>query len=747
MPTDTDEYQRLLPVYLSEDETHKTSCFAKQICGKRIRVWHLLASLLLVLVMIGLLGSFVVVPHTIQGVIDKTELSFNTITMDNISNSTFSITANGSISHSGPFTATISPSGPFAIFYKGYQLGNMEIPVVNVKGGAPQTPMIISNNVVTVSNSSHFANYGSDLLNSDSADWELRGYVNVHALGITFHKYKFIKTVTIPGMKGLVDTQITAFNVPGDGPGYLNVSVNATIFNPSFVSMHVGDVFFDITYENWTIGTLLTYDLYLKSGSNQLSMSGVIQPTNNDSLPSISVFFSQYISGIGSVFGVRGRSGPVDCPEWLDASLQSMVVSTILPGSPPLNLIDNLALTDLTLSLPGLPGSTLTAGERAINMSASVSSSFKAPFPMTLEIYEVAMSANMMVDNTVLGTIITTPSFPSISNQTSGALTFNMSSVRMQIVDMDAFKKMVSELVLTPASAFTLSGYATAMVKSQIGNLVLTNISFSNQLIQLDGFNGFKGDLIKIVQPNTHITNGYEWGLKMLLNIAFTNPSSVHIRLASLSFDYYFDGQYLGNTTLIDVDLASGVNNVVSYSNYVKPPNATMERQFLSAYLQGNDSKIELVGNGGNIELMASALAHVRTRVLFPGQQEELLAWSILDTLAPPRTTLALHNPTDSDITVYALTNFQIYTVSWEHYVTLSNTSWSEGFPIGAHGQENTQAIDLDVTWKDFITEVKYAAYLIGNHTLITAGEISYKIEDYGPVIVDSQQYFTMVGW
>lgn len=34
-------------------------------------------------------------------------------------------------------------------------------------------------------------------------------------------------------------------------------------------------------------------------------MVGFIQPTNNESLPSISQFFSQYISGVDSIVAVR----------------------------------------------------------------------------------------------------------------------------------------------------------------------------------------------------------------------------------------------------------------------------------------------------------------------------------------------------------------------------------------------------------------------------------------------------------
>lgn len=92
-----------------------------------------------------------------------------------------------------------------------------------------------------------------------------------------------------------------------------------------------------------------------------------------------------------------------------------------------------------------------------------------------------------MVGDTILGTIASTPLFPSISNQISGLLQFNMTNVIMQIIDVDAFSSMVSQLVLSPSSSFNLSGVATAMVRSQIGDLVLTNITFRDQLIQLNG--------------------------------------------------------------------------------------------------------------------------------------------------------------------------------------------------------------------------------------------------------------------
>lgn len=68
-------------------------------------------------------------------------------------------------------------------------------------------------------------------------------------------------------MSGLVKTTVEGFNVPGDAPGLLYLSINTSIENPSPVSMHVGDVYFDVMYQNWTIGTLMASDMVLQSGT------------------------------------------------------------------------------------------------------------------------------------------------------------------------------------------------------------------------------------------------------------------------------------------------------------------------------------------------------------------------------------------------------------------------------------------------------------------------------------------------
>lgn len=67
-------------------------------------------------------------------------------------------------------------------------------------------------------------------------------------------------------MNGLSNITVNSFDVPGDAPGQLNLVINATIDNPSEVSMHVGDIDFDIVYETNIIGSLSVASLSLIPG-------------------------------------------------------------------------------------------------------------------------------------------------------------------------------------------------------------------------------------------------------------------------------------------------------------------------------------------------------------------------------------------------------------------------------------------------------------------------------------------------
>ena len=67
-------------------------------------------------------------------------------------------------------------------------------------------------------------------------------------------------------MQGLTTAEVNSFNLPGDAPGQIFLVINSSIFNPSSVEMSIGDVYFDILFENHTLGTAFAPNLTLERG-------------------------------------------------------------------------------------------------------------------------------------------------------------------------------------------------------------------------------------------------------------------------------------------------------------------------------------------------------------------------------------------------------------------------------------------------------------------------------------------------
>eukprot|EP00026_Physarum_polycephalum_P003917 Phypoly_transcript_03934.p1 GENE.Phypoly_transcript_03934~~Phypoly_transcript_03934.p1 ORF type:complete len:732 (+),score=110.71 Phypoly_transcript_03934:98-2293(+) len=715
----------------------RAGCLSRKVCCKKLTVWQLLLTILFVLVSMALVAYFVLVPHYIQKIINRTDLSFVSVMMRNITNSTVTIYAQSVISAS-PFTASIFPAKNFSISYQNIHMGYMDLPQITSKGGQP-TNLYISDTIITISNSSHFIQYASDLLNTAQANWNMEGHVDVSVWKFTFHKFKFSKSVSITGMNGLAGTTVDSFSLPGDGPGHLKVAISSSIFNPSFVCMQIGDMSFDVIFENNTIGSVTAPNVTLLNGTNHYTMTGVIQPTDASGLQAVNNFVNQYVSGVPSSVSVRGTGGSPSSPPWLNTVLQSLQMTTQIEGIQNLTMISELSLNEISMALPGEAGDTTDSG--LVAMSSFVISEYQSPFPaLTFTFNSITIQSNM-TDETgaVFGT------FPSdtyaVFNQSKTHLGFQMTDAELRIVDRPLFMELVEQLLLTPSATFTLTGVANANITTRIGNLVLENVSLT-QVIDLKGVNGFADYAIKIMTPNNHIVAGYDWGFELYLDTSILNPSSAAIQFSRLSFDIFYFGAFIGNGTSGNVSMAIGENRVIVQGKYIQPENMDLQREFMSNYLQGNDSVIQLVGNSENIPLVIPAVSKLNVSVIFPGNEQSLLAWAQLHL--PPAGELALFNPIDCVVSISSLSNFQIYKTDWHYFTTAYDTTFDPPFEILPEQINITEPLKMKLTLAEFFSI--FEGYLFGNHTLLATGVVEVSIQNFGPIVIDAQQNFTMVG-
>lgn len=742
---DTSSYS---PLQINEDdisEHTKQRCCSKRICRGHIAIWHLILIILAIIIASILVLYFTLVPKIIQNVINKSQLEFNYLQMQQITNSTITIFARGGLTNTGPFSAKISQSNTFSVYYQNMELGQMDIPSISVEKDAAETPVTCDNTIVTITNFSLIMQYGMDLLNTGEADWELVGNVDVTVFNIfTFKKFPFRKSLAIPGMDGLNNVTVEGFNLLGDSldKEQIYLTLNATIENPSLVQMAIGDIQFASIFQNQTIGTLVASNVALVNGTNFLTMSGYLEAPTSEALAAIETFFNNYISGVDSLVSVRGLGGSATTPEWFNATLQTMHMTTTILGAQNLSLITGMTLEGLSMELPGLPGIPTDSG--IVTLASNVQAGFKPPFPITLDIYEVSIVANMTVNGKVLATLPTTEYYPVYTNESAELLLFNLSSADMRIVDREGFTNLVTSLMLSSGEGFALSGISNARVSTAVGDILLSNITIPKLYMKLEGFNSFANALV-IEQPNNHITNGFEWGMNLWLSTLITNPSALSIKLDSLSFDLYYEGMYMGNTTVMDVSLGPGENTVICNATYLKPKNQNLERQFFSKYLQGNDTIVNLIGNTNNIPLLLPAMKKLNISVVFPGQKQDIVAWVDLGSILPPATAaLAIFNPIDCDVSVLSLIGYNIYKTDWTYFTTVDDTVFDPYFEVGVHDVRLTEEVELALTWEEFLSI--FEGYTKGNHTLLSVGTAAFKVGDYGPILVDLQQNFTLVG-
>lgn len=140
--------------------------------------------------------------------------------------------------------------------------------------------------------------FGKELVTQNQLAWALAGNIAVTVAGITFHGLQFHKECTISGknkkfflqllttkgMNGFQQIQVLGFDLPANDPricflliswissisegGGIEVVMNVSMVNPSIVSIQLGDVEFEVSYQNATMGTIGASAVTIQPGTS-----------------------------------------------------------------------------------------------------------------------------------------------------------------------------------------------------------------------------------------------------------------------------------------------------------------------------------------------------------------------------------------------------------------------------------------------------------------------------------------------
>ncbi|CAG8551635.1 14009_t:CDS:2, partial [Acaulospora morrowiae] len=226
----------------------------KRICGGFVqkRNYCICCGILILVSIIMIpVAIFVIVPAIAQNVVNRSLLQFDNVKLTNITEDSFTLSVSGRVTNTGPLKATISLPDGVNIYWEKTLIGHMSLdPIITMPfvGADIQTTQTF-----IVLNKTAFALFSKYMLNGKEFTWHLDGGAKVNTLGLYLNGIRLSKDVIMRGMQGFPNVTVDKFDAPSTNPdGGITIEITSSLINPSSISIELGDVFFDVIFQNQT---------------------------------------------------------------------------------------------------------------------------------------------------------------------------------------------------------------------------------------------------------------------------------------------------------------------------------------------------------------------------------------------------------------------------------------------------------------------------------------------------------------
>lgn len=497
---------------------------------------------------------------------------------------------------------------------------------------------------------------------------------NVQALGNVNLQRLVVSTAT--SLKGLDHlrggTTLTSVAVPGNAPGPhgsgLHLVANGTLYNPSVLSMDLGDVDM-LMYANGTyMGRVTCHNFGMTPGANFLSVEGTLKPEN---LTSAANFFRSYLTGVDSPVVIKGTLPETPTPtkasdsslvsrdaqeryniDWLNDAITALSVEAVVPGRKNYHAIVSMVVVDLSMDLTPEDGTPIANG--------TMKAFYEPPFGFPFTFINVSIDIDMSFNGTNVAHMLLPwhglETFPE-----EKAFQVSVTGLPVHVTDAYQFSQFMLALFLSKHTTAGLTGTAEANVDCNLGIVPMSGVPFSNTLY-LNGTNRFQTPPVSVADLN--LEGGKPGFAYISLQVNITNPSSASLLIGRLVLSLIYNDTYVGNGTIENMIFNKGLNSYAVQGVFVQlESNREAARDFLSQFVQGHALPVVLKGtmDSTNISLLQLAMANLEAPATLPGFDKKLIVFAqlifdlgaILTGQIPAQLTV--FNPFDTDIAITAV--------------------------------------------------------------------------------------------
>lgn len=194
---------------------------------------------LLLLIISAVVGLYVIVPAVIRSTIDKAEMSFSSVSIEQIEEASFRLRAVLVLSKTGAISASIIAPLKINVNDVGEVVNSQTI---KIDGGSNATIVPIDS-PFSITNMLSFQNFSHSLIFEANVMWHLSATATVQPLGSFMPSYSsipFIKNVTLTALNGLSNVTVESVNFNRSDDHQILTDIVINIYNPSVFSIDLG---------------------------------------------------------------------------------------------------------------------------------------------------------------------------------------------------------------------------------------------------------------------------------------------------------------------------------------------------------------------------------------------------------------------------------------------------------------------------------------------------------------------------
>ncbi|CAF1500658.1 unnamed protein product [Adineta steineri] len=528
----------------------------------------------------------------VRSTIAKAQLDFRSVNIEQIQNDSFRLRAQLELSNTGSIPATIMPPLIINVDNLGIVTNNEAI---TIKGDSSGKTIVPIDSPFVVTDLSAFYKFTHSLVFESNVIWHLKAEATIKPISshmLSYSKIPFNKDVKLNALNGLPNVSIDYISLNRSDQHHILVDLIIKIINPSIFNIDVGQLYFTLQYNNWSIGYVesTSNNVTIHSGENSITCFGELQSTSTESFQALSTVIQNFLTG--QISKVEALAGP-NVSSYPLLAIGMMGLSLNVP-MPPFNeqLIVSLKFNSMSL----IPSIT----EKKVKLAASIIIQINSPLGQQspLNIQTMDMSTFLVYENNSVGML----NVSQVPVKQLDTMTFETKFDNKYLILTDTginYEKFTQDFIKanqTHPINFRLVGVASIVGSFALGPLHIDGILVENNvsLVGLNGFNNVHVDGISVDGEE-------ESALRLSINVTIENAGVTEVQLED--FSLYMaeaqNGTVLGQIP-IDILAVEPGSNEISLNGLLAPLHENdlpVIGKFFSSYLNGQTQEVKLFHN------------------------------------------------------------------------------------------------------------------------------------------------------